>query len=176
MAHRWYVIHTYSGYEQKVKKHIEEKIKAEGLQDKVSEILIPMERVVEFRKGKKEITKKSFFPGYIFIKMEMNDKLWYIIKKTPKVTDFVSSGEKPAPISEKEVQKIIKRIEEGIAKPKPKIKFKKGEKVRIISGPFSNFTGVIDEINDDRNTLKVMVSIFGRATPVEVDFSQVEGV
>jgi transcriptional antiterminator NusG len=176
MAHKWYVIHTYSGFEHKVKMHLEQQIEAKNLGDRISEILIPMERVVEFKKGKKQISKKSFFPGYVLIKMEMADDLWQIIKNTPKVTNFVSSGRKPAPLSEKDMQRILAQVEDGIAKPKPKVTFSRGARVRIVEGPFSNFTGTVDEVNEDRSTLKVMVSIFGRATPVEVDFSQVEAI
>ncbi|MBN2054705.1 transcription termination/antitermination factor NusG [bacterium] len=175
MAQRWYVIHTYSGYEEKVKQHIDQQIKIKHLEDVISEVLVPKENVVEFKKGKKEITKKNFFPGYVLIKMEMDEELWHLIKNTPKVTNFVSSGAKPAPLSEHDVEVIFKQIEAGTSKPKPKIKFQKGERVRITDGPFANFTGVVDEVNQDRNTLRVMVSIFGRSTPVEVDFSQVEG-
>jgi transcription termination/antitermination protein NusG len=176
MTQKWYVIHTYSGFEHKVKMHLEQQIKAEGMEARISEILIPMERVVEFKKGKKQIAKKSFFPGYVLVKMEMDDELWHMIKNTPKVTNFVSSGKRPAPLSEKDMHAILEQVEDGIAKPKPKVRFRRGERVRITEGPFSNFTGTVDEVNDDRNTLKVMVSIFGRATPVEVDFSQVENI
>lgn len=175
MAQRWYVVHTYSGYEEKVKQHIEQQIKINNLDAVITEVLVPKENVVEFKKGKKEISRKNFFPGYVLVKMEMSEELWHLIKTTPKVTNFVSSGAKPAPLSEKDVDTILKQIEAGTSKPKPKIKFQRGERVRINDGPFANFTGVVDEVNQDRNTLRVMVSIFGRSTPVEVDFSQVEG-
>lgn len=175
MPQKWYVIHTYSGFEEKVKQHIEQEVKVKQLGEQISEVLVPKENVVEFKKGKKEIARKNFYPGYVLIKMEMNEELWYIIKTTPKVTNFVSSGAKPAPISDREVEAIRKQIEAGVSKPKPKIRFQKNERVRITEGPFANFTGVVDDVNQDKNTLRVMVSIFGRSTPVEVDFSQVEG-
>ncbi len=174
MAKRWYVIHTYSGFEAKVKTQIEQKVKLKDLEDEVEEILIPQENVVEYKKGKKEITKKNFFPGYVLIKINMSDELWALIKSIPKVTDFVSSGARPAPLSDKDVKEIFHQIQAGIEKPKPKFQYRKGERVRINEGPFANFTGTVDEVNQDKNTLRVMVSIFGRSTPVEVDFSQVE--
>ncbi len=174
MAKRWYAVHVYSGFEEKVKAHLEQQIKQKHLEDSFGEILIPMENVVEFKRGKKEISQKSFFPGYILIRMEMSDALWYLVKNTPKVTGFISSGTKPAPLADKEVDYIIEQMKAGIEKPKPRIKFQKGERVRITEGAFANFNGVVEEVNQEKSRLKVMVSIFGRATAVDVDFSQVE--
>ncbi len=174
MAMRWYAVHVYSGYEEKVKAHLETQIEAKGLEEKFDEILIPVENVVDYGKGKKEISQKSFFPGYILIRMEMSDDLWYLVRNTPKVTGFISSGNKPAPLADEEIEKIKDQMKAGIEKPKPRIRFQKGERVRITDGAFANFNGVVDEVNQEKNRLKVMVSIFGRATAVDVDFSQVE--
>lgn len=170
----WYVLHTYSGYEKKVKQSLEERVRAMGLEDRVAELLIPTEDVVEMKGGKKVVTAKKFFPGYVLIRMEMDENLWHIIKNTPRVTGFVGAGRKPIPLAKHEVDKIVNRMEESVEAPKPKFRFSKGESVRIIDGPFTNFTGKVDEVDNRRNTLKVMVSIFGRATPVELDFFQVE--
>ena len=174
MAKRWYAIHVYSGFEDKVKAHLEQQISANSLEDQIDEILIPMENVVDFKKGKKEIFQKSFFPGYILIHMEMSDALWYLVKNTPKVTGFISSGAKPAPLSDKDIENILNQMQAGIEKPKPRIRFQKGERVRITEGAFANFNGIVEEVNQEKSRLKVMVSIFGRATAVDVDFSQVE--
>jgi transcriptional antiterminator NusG len=175
MAKQWYVIHTYSGYENKVKASIEERLQAAGLQDQVSQILVPTEEVVEVRGGKKRISPRKFFPGYLLIEMEMSEEVWYLIKDTPRVTSFLG-GNTPTPLSEEEVQEIIAQIRGETTKPKPKVVFSTGESVRVIEGPFSNFTGVIEEVNPERGKVKVMVSIFGRATPVELDFLQVEAI
>jgi len=172
----WYVIHTYSGYERKVKQSLEERIRTLELGDEVSELLIPTEDIVEMKGGKKVVTAKKFFPGYLLIRMEMNDRLWHVVKNTPRVTGFVGSGRKPIPLPQYEVDKIVNRMEESVEAPKPKFQFRDGESVRIIDGPFTNFTGKVDEVDTRRNTLKVMVSIFGRNTPVELDFFQVEKV
>jgi len=172
----WYVIHTYSGYERKVKQSLEERIRTLELGDQVAELLIPTEDIVEMKAGKKVVTAKKFFPGYLLIRMEMNDRLWHVVKNTPRVTGFVGSGRKPIPLPQHEVDKIVNRMEESVEAPKPKFQFRKGESVRIIDGPFTNFTGKVDEVDSRRNTLKVMVSIFGRNTPVELDFFQVEKV
>ncbi len=174
MAKRWYAVHVYSGFEEKVKLSIEQQIKAKNLEDQIDSILIPVENVVDFKKGKRQISKKSFFPGYILIHMEMSEALWYLIKNTPKVTDFISSGQKPAALSDREVDNIRKQMQAGIEKPKPRIRFQKGERVRITEGAFANFNGTVEEVNQEKSRLKVMVSIFGRATAVDVDFSQVE--
>lgn len=172
----WYVIHTYSGYERKVKQSLEERIRTLELGDQVAELLIPTEDIVEMKAGKKVVTAKKFFPGYLLIRMAMNDRLWHVVKNTPRVTGFVGSGRKPIPLPQDEVDKIVNRMEESVEAPKPKFQFRKGESVRIIDGPFTNFTGKVDEVDARRNTLKVMVSIFGRNTPVELDFFQVEKV
>lgn len=174
MAKRWYAVHVYSGFEEKVKTNLEQQIKTLGLQDKIDEILIPMENVVDFKRGRKEISQKSFFPGYILIHMDMSEELWYLVKNTPKVTGFISSGDKPAPLSDQDIENIQQQMRAGIEKPKPRIRFQKGERVRITEGAFANFNGVVEEVNQEKSRLKVMVSIFGRATAVDVDFSQVE--
>ncbi len=173
---RWYVIHTYSGYERKVKQSLEERISTLELGDEVTELLIPTEDIVEMKGGKKVVTAKKFFPGYLLIRMEMNDRLWHLVKNTPRVTGFVGSGREPIPLPQYEVDKIVNRMEESVEAPKPKFQFRADESVRIIDGPFTNFTGKVDEVDARRNTLKVMVSIFGRNTPVELDFFQVEKV
>ncbi|RMF87798.1 MAG: transcription termination/antitermination protein NusG [Nitrospinota bacterium] len=173
MAKQWYVIHTYSGYENKVKASIEERLQAKGLQDQVSQILVPTEEVVEVRGGKKRISPRKFFPGYLLIEMEMSEELWYLIKNTPRVTGFLG-GNVPTPLSQEEVEEIMEQMRGDEGKPKPKVHFSAGESVRVIEGPFSNFTGVVEEVNPERGKVKVMVSIFGRATPVELDFLQVE--
>jgi transcription termination/antitermination protein NusG len=175
MALYWYVIHTYSGYEDKVKASIEEQFKAKGLSSAVGELRIPTEDVVEVKAGKKRVSKRKFFPGYLLIQMEMNDETWYLIKSTPKVTGFLG-GNTPTPLTEVEVEEILKTEKGEPTKPKPKVLFEAGENVRVIEGPFTNFTGVIDEVNLERGKLRVMVSIFGRATPVELDFLQVEKI
>jgi transcriptional antiterminator NusG len=175
MALHWYVIHTYSGYEDKVKASIEEQFKAKGLSSAVGELRIPTEDVVEVKAGKKRVSKRKFFPGYLLIQMEMNDETWYLIKSTPKVTGFLG-GNTPTPLTEAEVEEILQTEKGEPTKPKPKVLFEAGENVRVIEGPFTNFTGVIDEVNLERGKLRVMVSIFGRATPVELDFLQVEKI
>lgn len=174
MAKRWYVIHTYSGYEAKVKASIEERLRAMGLQDKISQIVVPMGRVEEIKGGKKKVSPRKFFPGYILVEMDITDETWHLIKNIPKVTGFLGDQMSPTPLSDIEVQSILAHMKEDTDKPKPKFMFEKGEDVRIIDGPFVNFSGVIDEVNTDRGKLKVMVSIFGRATPVELEFIQVE--
>lgn len=175
MAQHWYVVHTYSGYEDKVKASIEEQFKAKGLSSAMSEIRIPTEDVVEVKAGKKRVSKRKFFPGYLLIRMEMNEETWYLIKSTPKVTGFLG-GNTPTPLTDAEVEEILRTEKGEPAKPKPKVLFEAGENVRVVEGPFTNFTGVIDEVNLERGKLRVMVSIFGRATPVELDFLQVEKI
>ncbi|MBN1296602.1 transcription termination/antitermination factor NusG [bacterium] len=174
MAMRWYAVHVYSGFEERVKKQLLQQIEQKGFKDQVEEVLIPIENVVEFKNGKKHILQKNFFPGYILMRMEMSEALWYLVKNTPKVTDFISSGKKPAPLSDDEVEQIIAQMKAGIDKPKPRVRFQKGERVRITDGAFANFNGVVEEVNQEKSRLKVMVSIFGRATAVDVEFSQVE--
>lgn len=174
MAKNWYVVHTYSGYEQKARLALEERIKSSGLSDLFEEVLIPSEPVLEVKKGAKKTSSRKFFPGYMLVKMELNDKTWHLIKGTPKVTGFVGGSLNPPIVPEAEVQRITRQIEEGTMKPKPKIEFEKGETVRVTSGPFATFTGLVDEVSQEKGKLKVMVSIFGRSTPIELDFTQVE--
>ena len=173
MAHQWYVVHTYSGYENKVRAALEERIKSYGVSHLFSDIFIPSERVVELVKGEKRTSSRKFFPGYIFVKMELNDETWHIIKNTPKVTGFIGDKQNPSPISEREVEEIIQQVNDGVLKPKPKFVFDKGDNVRVIDGPFANFNGVVDEVRPEKGKVRVLVSIFGRATPVELDFVQV---
>ncbi len=173
---RWYVVHTYSGFENKAKKSLEDKIKLEGLGTQFGEILIPMEQVVEMVKGEKKTSKRKFFPGYILVQMLMNDRTWHLVKNTPKVTGFVgaAANEQPPPISDAEVTRLTTQISEGTLKPKPRVQFSDGDTVRVIDGPFPNFNGTVEEVNPEKGRVKVLVSIFGRATPVELDFMQVE--
>src|SRR5207249_451588 len=173
MAKQWYIVHTYSGYENKVRESLKQRAEALGMVDSIGEILIPTEDVVEMRDGAKVISKKKFFPGYVLINMEMTDTTWHVVKNTPKVTGFVGSGVKPTPLTQEEVDRIINQVSVAAEKPKPKFQFQRGDSVRIIDGPFSNFSGMVDEVNNDRATVKVMVTIFGRSTPVELDFLKV---
>ncbi len=173
MAHKWYVVHTYSGYENKVKLSLQERIDAAGMQDFFTDVLIPEEDIVELVYGEKKTSKRKFFPGYILVQMELNDETWHIVKDTPKVTGFIGGKEKPFPIPDKDVEVLRTRIDEGTLKPKPKFKFEVSDHVRIIDGPFTNFDGVIDEVKPEKGKLRVIVSIFGRSTPVELDFIQV---
>ncbi len=171
--HRWYVIHTYSGYEKVVKDNLEQRLRTIGLSARVSDILIPTEDVMEVKGGKKQVFTKRSFPGYVFVKMEVDDEVWYAIRNTPKVSGFVG-GAKPAPLLDSEIDAILKQMKETSERPQPKVLFEQGESVRIIDGPFSNFTGVVDNIYPEQGKLKVMVTIFGRSTPVELEFGQVE--
>jgi transcriptional antiterminator NusG len=171
---QWYIIHTYSGFEQKVKEGLLQRVEALGMAESIGDVLIPMEEVIEMRSGKKVVSSKKFFPGYVLVNMEMSDQAWHVVKNTPKVTGFVGSGTTPTPLSQEEVDRIINQVVISQEKPKPKFVFKETELVRIIDGPFTNFTGTVEEVNSDKNTLKVMVTIFGRSTPVELDFLQVE--
>jgi len=173
MALKWYVVHTYSGFENKVKVSLQERVAAAGMQDLFSDILIPEEDVVELVSGEKKTSKRKFFPGYILVHMEMNDTTWHIVNDTPKVTGFIGGKDKPTPIPDRDVENLKTRIDEGTLKPKPKFKFEEGDHVRIIDGPFTNFDGVIDEVKPEKGKLRVIVSIFGRSTPVELDFIQV---
>jgi transcriptional antiterminator NusG len=174
--HQWYVIHTYSGFENKVKASIEQRAVAAGLKEQVAEVLIPTEEVMELKKGKRRVASRKFFPGYVLIKMAMSDDLWYLVRNTPKVTGFVGGSARPTAIPEEQVLRILQEVEEGAEKPKHKVLFGRGESVRVIDGPFSNFTGVVEEVRPDKGRLKVMVSIFGRPTPVDLEFLQVEKV
>ena len=173
---QWYIIHTYSGFERKVAESLRSRVQAFGLEDRIGRIEIPTETVAERRGGKTVETQRLFYPGYVLVEMEMNDHVWHVVKSTPRVTGFVGTGQTPTPLSTEEVDQILNRAAISAEKPKPKLTFEKNEQVKIIEGPFSNFTGVVDEINPDRNTLRVLVTIFGRATPVELDFLQVEKV
>jgi len=177
MAKKWYAVHTYSGFENKVKKSLEERIRQEGLEDAFGEILIPMEQVVEMVKGEKKTSKRKFFPGYVLVQMEMDERTWHLVKGTSKVTGFVGSPKSPKDvpaISELEVSRLTSQISEGTLKPKPKVKFEEGDQVRVTDGPFSNFNGTVEEVKPEKGKVRVLVSIFGRATPVELDFMQVE--
>ena len=172
----WYVVHTYSGFEQKAKLALERQIKTKKMTDSFGEIIVPQENVVEVKGGVKKTTSRHFFPGYILVNMELNEKTWHLIKSTPRITGFVGQGLTPPTVPEEEVRRITQQIEEGTLKPKPKVSFDKGENVRVISGPFATFYGLVDEVNEDKGRLRVMVSIFGRSTPIELDFIQVEKV
>jgi transcriptional antiterminator NusG len=173
MALKWYGVHTYSSFENKVKLSLEERIRNYGLEELFGEILIPSETVMELKKGERKTTSRKFFPGYILVNMELNDETWHVVKETAKVTGFVG-GNTPSPITDEEINRITKRVEEGAEKPRPKIQFDVGETVRVIDGPFLNFAGVVEDVKPDKAKLRVMVSIFGRATPVELEFMQVE--
>ncbi|MCA9530740.1 MAG: transcription termination/antitermination protein NusG [Myxococcales bacterium] len=170
---KWYVVQAYSGYENKVKLALEERIKQEGLESLFGEILIPKENVQETRAGKKRVGTRNFYPGYVFVQMDLNDDSWLLIKNTPKVSGFVG-GSKPSPVPEREISAIAQQVAEGAAKPKPRVLFEKGDHVRVTDGPFANFTGTIEEVNADKQKVRVLVSIFGRATPVELQYSEVE--
>ncbi len=181
MPKQWYIVHTYSGFERKVADSLRSRAAAFGLEEQVCDVLIPTEEVIEVKGGKRVISQKMFYPGYVLVEMEdtdtggPSDEAWHLVKDTPRVTGFVGSGSSPTPLSDEEVKQIVYRVETAAAdRPKPKLSFENGETVNIIDGPFSSFTGVVDEVNDDRNTLKIMVTIFGRSTPVELDFLQVE--
>jgi len=172
----WYVIHTYSGFEHKVKLSLEERVKSLKKEQFFGEVVVPEENVVELVKGQKRTTKRRFFPGYILVKLVLTDEMWHIVKNTPKVTGFVGDKLKPVPVPESEIQKMTNRIVEGQAKPRPKVSFAEGENVKVVDGPFSNFNGTVEEVNQDKGKVKVLVSIFGRSTPVELDFIQVEKI
>lgn len=173
MSKKWYGVHTYSGFENKVRLNLFERIKNEKMEQYFDEILIPSETVVELKKGEKRTSSRKFFPGYILIKMELNDETWHIVKETSKVTGFVG-GNAPFPIPDEEVFKITRRMEEGAEKPRPKVLFEVGETVRVVDGPFLNFSGIVEDVKPDKGKLRVTVTIFGRATPVELEFMQVE--
>jgi transcriptional antiterminator NusG len=171
---KWYIIHAYSGFERKVRESLESRIQAFGLQNRIGRIMIPTEPVTELRNGKKYTIERVFLPGYVLVEMELDNDLWHVIKNTPRVTGFLGTGDKPVALSEAEVSSILFRSDTAKDKPSLKIKFEKGEQVRINEGPFANFNGTVDDVNEDRQTLKVMVSIFGRSTPVEIEFSKVD--
>ena len=174
-AKRWYIVHTYSGHEQKAKQGLLERARALGKEEAFDEILIPEEQVVEVVKGAKRTSKRKFFPGYILVRMDLNDETWHIVRGTARITGFVGGGgNKPTPIADEEVARMTAQIKEGAVKPKPKIKFEEGENVRVVSGPFANFQGFVDEVRPDKEKVRVMVQVFGRATPVELDYTQLE--
>lgn len=175
MALRWYVVHAYSGYESHVKRSLQERIKLAGAEEFFGDILVPTEEVVEMRDGQKRKSDRKFFPGYVLVQMEMNDETWHLVKDVPRVMGFIGgTADKPAPISDKEADAILNRVQEGAEKPRPKVLFEAGEVVRITEGPFNDFNGVVEEVDYDKNRLRVEVSIFGRSTPVDLEFAQVE--
>lgn len=175
MALRWYVVHAYSGFENLVVNSLKDRIARSGLQDKFGEILVPTEEVVEMREGQKRKSDRKFFPGYVLVQMEMDDATWHLVKDVPKVMGFIGgTSDKPAAITEKEAQTILQRVHEGVDKPRPKVLFEPGEVVRVTDGPFNDFNGVVEEVNYEKNRLRVAVLIFGRSTPVELEFGQVE--
>ncbi len=171
---KWYIIHAYSGFERKVRESLESRIHAYNLQNRIGRIMIPTEPVTELRNGKKYTTERVFLPGYVLVEMELDNDLWHVIKNTPRVTGFLGTGDKPVALSEQEVSSILFRSDVSADKPTMKVKFNKGEQVRINEGPFANFSGTVDDVNEDKQTLKVMVSIFGRSTPVEIEFAKVD--
>ncbi len=176
MAHRWYVLHVYSGFENKVSEAIKDKAAKKGLSERVADIMVPTEEIIEVKRGQKVNAERKFFPGYVLAKLDMSDDVWHMIKDTPKVTGFLGAGNRPSPISEKEANALMKQIQEGIESPRPSVTFDIGEEVKVAEGPFASFTGVVEEIDEDKAKLKVSVSIFGRATPVELEYSQVEKI
>jgi transcription termination/antitermination protein NusG len=173
VALRWYVVHTYSGYENRVRTALQEKVRSMGLEDRITDVLIPSESVVELVKGERRTSNRKFFPGYILVQMELDDTTWHIVKSTPKVTGFIGSRTEPAVIPDDDVDKIKSQMAEGQDKPRPKYSFEKGDSVRVVDGPFINFNGTVEEVRPDKGKLRVLVSIFGRPTPVELDFIQV---
>jgi len=175
MAKRWYVVHAYSGFENQVKKALEERIKRAGMEDRFGEILVPTEEVVEMKEGQQRRSERKFFPGYVLVQMDMNDDSWHLVKEVPRVMGFIGASRgRPTPISDAEADQILNRVREGVEKPRPKVLFEVGEVVRVTDGPFNDFNGVVEEVNYEKSRLRVAVLIFGRSTPVELDFSQVE--
>lgn len=176
MAKRWYVLHVYSGFERKVAQTIEETAKKQGLEEFFEDVMVPTEEVVEVRRGQKVNAERKFFPGYILVKMDMNDEAWHLVRNTPKVTGFLGAGNKPQPISQSEAERILRQVQEGAERPRPSVTFDIGETVRVSDGPFNSFNGIVEDVDEERSRLKVLVSIFGRETPVELEYTQVEKV
>lgn len=177
MAQRWYVVHAYSGYENKVKKSLAEYVERAGLEESFGQVLIPSEEVVEIREGKKRTSERKFFPGYVLVQMEMNEETWHLVKSVPQVMGFIGgTSDRPAPITQKEVDRILQKVEDGVDKPKPKVIYEPGEMVRVVDGPFNDFEAVVEGVDYDKNKLQVSVLIFGRSTPVELEFTQVEKI
>ena len=174
MTMRWYIVHAYSNFERKVADSIKERAAAAGLSDQFEEVLVPMEEVVEMRRGRKVSSERKFFPGYVLVKMDLNDQTYHLIKSTPKVTGFLGTENKPIPITDEEAGRILQQVQEGVERPKPSVTFEIGEQVRVADGPFASFNGLVEEVDEERARLKVAVSIFGRATPVELEYAQVE--
>ena len=174
MTMRWYIVHAYSNFERKVAESIKERAAAAGLADLFAEVLVPMEEVVEMRRGRKVSSERKFFPGYVLVKMELNDQTYHLVKATPKVTGFLGTENKPIPITDEEAGRILQQVQEGVERPKPSVTFEIGEQVRVADGPFASFNGLVEEVDEERARLKVAVSIFGRATPVELEYAQVE--
>ena len=176
MAKRWYVLHVYSGFENKVAEAIMEKARQTGLEDRIEQVMVPTEEVIEVRRGQNINAERKFFPGYVLAKLDMSDDVWHLVKDTPKVTGFLGAGNKPSPISEREAESLLRQIQEGVDRPRPSILFDIGEEVKVADGPFASFNGVVEDIDEEKGKVKVSVSIFGRATPVELDFGQVEKI
>jgi transcription termination/antitermination protein NusG len=176
VSQKWYIIHTYSGFEQKVRQAILDRAKAMGLEHLIGEVLVPTETVEEMVKGERKLSSRKFYPGYVLVRMELNDESWHLVKDTPKVTGFIGSKEEPVAIPDEEAEKILAQMQEGVLRPKPKIKFETGDKVQVTDGPFTNFAGVVDEVRPDRGRVRVMISVFGRPTPVELEFTQIEKI
>ncbi len=174
MAKRWYVVHVYSGFEKKIAQQLKELAAQKGLSDAIDEVLVPAEEVLEMRRGQKVSSERKFFPGYVLVRMELTDDTWHLVKDTPKVTGFLGSKTRPSPISEAEAERIIKQSREGVERPRPAVMFEVGEQVRVADGPFTSFIGMVEEVDEEKGRLKVSVSIFGRSTPVDLEFSQVE--
>ncbi len=176
MAKQWYIVHTYSGFEHKVKAALEERVKNAGRSELLGRVLVPTEKVIELVKGQRRSSSRKFYPGYIVVEMELNDDMWHLVRHTPKVTGFIGSNERPIPLSEQEAEGIIAQMEEGVQKPRPKYRFEKGDEVNVVDGPFASFNGVVDEVMPEKGKVRVLVSIFGRSTPVELDFVQVNRI
>ena len=175
MSRRWYVVHAYSGFEQQVKRLLQERIRRSGLEERFGEVLVPTEEVVEMRAGQRRRSDRKFFPGYVLVNMRMDDDTWHLVKSVPKVMGFIGgSSDRPAPISDREANEILQRVQEGVEKPRPKVLFEPGEVIRVVDGPFKDFSGTVEEVNYEKSRLRLEVSIFGRSTPVDLEFSQVE--